>query len=71
MVNLEETKGKFPWELGKRISQAERSLQKGNYSLKAMSRYLLLSFYKKLKHVFASIEFQALKLFPVVDCDGL
>ena len=47
MVNHEETKGKFPWELGKRISQAakvfytERKLS----ALKAMSRYLLLSFY--------------------------
>ena len=24
MVNHEETKGKFPWELGKRISQAAK-----------------------------------------------
>ena len=24
MVNYEETKGKFPWELGKRISQAAK-----------------------------------------------
>ena len=46
MVNHEETKGKFPWELGKRISQAAKVFTERKLpALKAMSRYLLLSFY--------------------------
>ena len=46
MVNHEEKKGKFPWELGKRISQAAKVFTERKLpALKAMSRYLLLSFY--------------------------
>ena len=49
MVNHEETKGKFPWELGKRISQAAKVFTE---------RKLLFKGYVTLKRVFPPIEFQ-------------
>ena len=58
MVNHEETKGKFPWELGKRISQAAKVFTERKLLFKGHVSLFAAVFLLNLKRVFASIEFQ-------------